>query len=134
MMLKYRERHCPKKNELLHCLIPAPPKYKNPFRWPQSREYAWYDNLPHRELSIEKAIQNWIQVEDDRFRFPGGGPMFPRGADAYIDDIDALIPWNLSAFASLLFGFDRGVAAGRTDLGFFEKVVFNFVFPAHGWS
>ncbi|CAL9071699.1 unnamed protein product [Musa textilis] len=92
MMLKYRERHCPKKNELLHCLIPAPPKYKNPFRWPQSRDYAWYDNIPHRELSIEKAVQNWIQVEDDRFRFPGGGTMFPRGADAYIDDIDALIP------------------------------------------
>ncbi|CAD5190440.1 unnamed protein product [Musa acuminata subsp. malaccensis] len=92
MMLKYRERHCPKKNELLHCLIPAPPKYKNPFRWPRSRDYAWYDNIPHRELSIEKAVQNWIQVEDDRFRFPGGGTMFPRGADAYIDDIDALVP------------------------------------------
>lgn len=91
-MLKYRERHCPKKEELLRCLIPAPPKYKNPFKWPQSRDYAWYDNIPHRELSIEKAVQNWIQVEGDKFRFPGGGTMFPRGADAYIDDIDALIP------------------------------------------
>lgn len=90
-MLKYRERHCPTKEELLLCLIPAPPKYKNPFKWPQSRDYAWYDNIPHRELSIEKAIQNWIQVEGDRFRFPGGGTMFPRGADAYIDDIDELI-------------------------------------------
>lgn len=91
-MLKYRERHCPKKEELLRCLIPPPPKYKNPFKWPQSRDYAWYDNIPHRELSIEKAVQNWIQVEGDKFRFPGGGTMFPRGADAYIDDIDALIP------------------------------------------
>ncbi|XP_020276878.1 probable methyltransferase PMT17 [Asparagus officinalis] len=91
-MLKFRERHCPKKEEILKCLIPAPPKYKNPFKWPQSRDYAWYDNIPHRELSIEKAVQNWIQVEGDRFRFPGGGTMFPRGADAYIDDIDALIP------------------------------------------
>lgn len=91
-MLKYRERHCPKKEELLRCLIPAPPKYKNPFKWPQSRDYAWYDNIPHRELSIEKAVQNWIQVEGDKFRFPGGGTMFPRGADAYIDDIDVLIP------------------------------------------
>uniref|UniRef100_A0A1D1XI75 Methyltransferase n=1 Tax=Anthurium amnicola TaxID=1678845 RepID=A0A1D1XI75_9ARAE len=90
-MLIYRERHCPNKEELLECMIPAPPKYKNPFKWPQSRDYAWYDNIPHRELSIEKAVQNWIQVEGDRFRFPGGGTMFPRGADAYIDDIDALI-------------------------------------------
>ncbi|GAB4858116.1 hypothetical protein Ancab_016018 [Ancistrocladus abbreviatus] len=91
-MLKYRERHCPTKEELLLCLIPAPPKYKMPFKWPQSRDYAWYDNIPHKELSIEKAVQNWIQVEGDRFRFPGGGTMFPRGADAYIDDINALIP------------------------------------------
>ncbi|KAK9145953.1 hypothetical protein Sjap_005856 [Stephania japonica] len=91
-MLKYRERHCPEKNELMMCLIPAPPKYKNPFKWPQSRDYAWYDNIPHKELSIEKAVQNWIQVEGDRFRFPGGGTMFPRGADAYIDDINKLIP------------------------------------------
>jgi hypothetical protein len=91
-MLKYRERHCPTKDELLLCLIPAPPKYKTPFKWPQSRDYAWYDNIPHNELSIEKAVQNWIQVEGDRFRFPGGGTMFPRGADAYIDDISELIP------------------------------------------
>ncbi|KAG0452739.1 hypothetical protein HPP92_025403 [Vanilla planifolia] len=87
----YRERHCPKQKEFLRCLIPAPPNYKNPFKWPQSRDYAWYDNIPHRELSIEKAVQNWIQVDGDRFRFPGGGTMFPRGADAYIDDINTLI-------------------------------------------
>ncbi|CAA0841854.1 Probable methyltransferase PMT18 [Striga hermonthica] len=91
-MLKYRERHCPTKDELLRCLVPAPPNYKSPFKWPQSRDYAWYSNIPHKELSIEKAVQNWIQVEGDRFRFPGGGTMFPRGADAYIDDISALIP------------------------------------------
>ncbi|XP_047340678.1 probable methyltransferase PMT17 [Impatiens glandulifera] len=89
--LIYRERHCPTKDELLKCLIPAPPHYKTPFKWPQSRDYAWYDNIPHKELSIEKAIQNWIQVEGDRFRFPGGGTGFPRGADAYIDDINELI-------------------------------------------
>ncbi|XP_021856692.2 probable methyltransferase PMT17 [Spinacia oleracea] len=91
-MMKYRERHCPVKEELMQCLIPPPPKYKTPFKWPQSRDIAWYDNIPHKELSIEKAIQNWIQVEGDRFRFPGGGTMFPRGADAYIDDINKLIP------------------------------------------
>ncbi|XAR70075.1 hypothetical protein NMG60_11026814 [Bertholletia excelsa] len=91
-MLKYRERHCPSREEQLRCLIPAPPKYKAPFKWPQSRDYAWYANIPHRELSVEKAVQNWIQVEGDRFRFPGGGTMFPHGADAYIDDIAELVP------------------------------------------
>ncbi|KAJ3672538.1 hypothetical protein LUZ60_007259 [Juncus effusus] len=90
-MLKYRERHCPKKDEILKCLIPAPINYKNPFKWPESRDFAWYDNIPHRELSIEKAVQNWIQVEGKRFKFPGGGTMFPHGADKYIDDINELI-------------------------------------------
>ena len=89
---KYRERHCPEKNEILKCLIPAPPRYKNPFPWPKSRDYAWFANVPHRELTVEKAVQNWIQVEDDKFRFPGGGTMFPHGADAYIDDMNKLIP------------------------------------------
>lgn len=66
-ILKYRERHCPQTEELLSCLIPTPPKYKNPFKWPKSRDYAWFDNIPHKELSIEKFVQNWIQVEGDRF-------------------------------------------------------------------
>ncbi|XP_020683333.1 probable methyltransferase PMT17 [Dendrobium catenatum] len=91
-MLVYRERHCPTKDELIRCLIPAPPGYKKPFKWPQSRDYAWYHNIPHKKLSVEKAVQNWIQVEGDRFLFPGGGTMFPEGADAYIDDINELIP------------------------------------------
>ncbi|OAY68192.1 putative methyltransferase PMT17, partial [Ananas comosus] len=91
-MLVYRERHCPAADELVRCLVPAPSGYKAPFKWPMSRDYAWYGNIPHKELSIEKAVQNWIRVEGDRFRFPGGGTMFPRGANAYIDDINALVP------------------------------------------
>ncbi|TYG44455.1 hypothetical protein E1A91_D11G096600v1 [Gossypium mustelinum] len=90
-MLIYRERHCPEKDELLKCRIPAPYGYKVPFRWPQGREFAWFANVPHKELTVEKKNQNWIKVEGDRFRFPGGGTMFPHGADAYIDDIDKLI-------------------------------------------
>lgn len=87
----YRERHCPEKRELLKCLIPAPTGYRNPFPWPASRDVAWFANVPHKELSVEKAVQNWIRVDGDKFRFPGGGTMFPHGADAYIDDIDKLI-------------------------------------------
>ncbi|KAF9616890.1 hypothetical protein IFM89_032852 [Coptis chinensis] len=89
--LIYRERHCPEREELLKCRVPAPYGYKNPFPWPKSRNYAWYANVPHKHLTVEKAVQNWIRVEGDRFRFPGGGTMFPNGADAYIDDIGKLI-------------------------------------------
>ncbi|KAL3524242.1 hypothetical protein ACH5RR_017076 [Cinchona calisaya] len=89
--LTYRERHCPEKGELLKCRVPAPYGYKNPFKWPLSRDLAWFANVPHKELTVEKAVQNWIRYEGDRFRFPGGGTMFPHGADAYIDDIGKLI-------------------------------------------
>lgn len=111
-MLKYRERHCPSKEELLHCLIPAPPNYKTPFKWPQSRDYAWYDNIPHKELSIEKAIQNWIQVDGQRFRFPGGGTMFPHGADKYIDDIAQLIPLTDGAIRTAI---DTGCGVSKNE-------------------
>ncbi|KAL4384535.1 hypothetical protein GQ457_15G018700 [Hibiscus cannabinus] len=90
-MLIYRQRHCPEKKELLKCRVPAPYGYEVPFRWPKSREFAWFANAPHKELAVEKKNQNWIKVEGEQFRFPGGGTMFPRGADAYIDDIDKLI-------------------------------------------
>lgn len=89
--LIYRERHCPMMDEKLGCLIPAPPGYKNPLPWPKSRELVWYANVPHKELTVEKAVQNWIQYEGDKFRFPGGGTMFPKGANAYINDINNLI-------------------------------------------
>ncbi|KAF3788497.1 putative methyltransferase [Nymphaea thermarum] len=92
--LVYRERHCPERHELLKCRIPAPHGYKLPFQWPESRDWAWFANVPHRELTVEKAVQNWIQVQGQRFRFPGGGTMFPRGADAYIDEIERLIPFR----------------------------------------
>ncbi|CAK9134455.1 unnamed protein product [Ilex paraguariensis] len=90
-MLIYRERHCPEKNELMKCRVPAPFGYTTPFRWPESRDSVWYANVPHKHLTVEKAGQNWVRFEGDRFRFPGGGTMFPRGADAYIDDIGKLI-------------------------------------------
>lgn len=52
---------------------------------------VWYANVPHKWLTVEKAGQNWVRFEEDRFTFPGGGTMFPRGADAYIDEIGRII-------------------------------------------
>ncbi|WJX87066.1 hypothetical protein P8452_69295 [Trifolium repens] len=89
--LIYRERHCPLQEEILRCRIPAPFGYRLPLRWPESRDFAWYANVPHKELTVEKKNQNWVRFNGNRFRFPGGGTMFPRGANAYVDDIGKLI-------------------------------------------
>ncbi|KAK1326382.1 putative methyltransferase PMT2 [Acorus calamus] len=90
--MNYRERHCPKESEKLHCLIPAPEGYVTPFPWPKSRDYVHYANVPYKSLTVEKAVQNWVQFKGDVFKFPGGGTMFPQGADAYIDELASVIP------------------------------------------
>ncbi|KAL9315082.1 hypothetical protein ACSQ67_016083 [Phaseolus vulgaris] len=69
--LIYRERHCPVEAEALRCRIPAPFGYRVPLRWPESRDAAWFANVPHKELTVEKKNQNWVRFEGDRFRFPG---------------------------------------------------------------
>ncbi|XP_060196811.1 probable methyltransferase PMT2 [Lycium barbarum] len=88
----YRERHCPPPEKKLRCLIPAPKGYVTPFPWPKSRDYVPYANAPYKSLTVEKAIQNWIQYEGNVFRFPGGGTQFPQGADKYIDQLASVIP------------------------------------------
>ncbi|KAM7480013.1 hypothetical protein LguiA_028226 [Lonicera macranthoides] len=90
--MNYRERHCPPAEEKLRCLIPAPKGYVTPFPWPKSRDYVPFANAPYKSLTVEKAVQNWIQYEGNVFRFPGGGTQFPHGADAYIDQLASVIP------------------------------------------
>ncbi|KAK2355096.1 hypothetical protein P8452_75306 [Trifolium repens] len=90
--MNYRERHCPPEEEKLHCMIPAPKGYVTPFPWPKSRDYVPYANAPYKSLTVEKAIQNWIQYEGNVFRFPGGGTQFPQGADKYIDQLASVVP------------------------------------------
>ncbi|GJN31627.1 hypothetical protein PR202_gb20044 [Eleusine coracana subsp. coracana] len=65
----YRERHCPPEKEKLHCLIPAPKGYVAPFPWPKSRDFVSYANVPHKSLTVEKAIQNWVHYEGNVFRY-----------------------------------------------------------------
>jgi hypothetical protein len=48
--------------------------------------------VPHKSLTVEKAIQNWVHYEGNVFRFPGGGTQFPQGADTYIDQLASVIP------------------------------------------
>ncbi|KAF3969745.1 hypothetical protein CMV_006498 [Castanea mollissima] len=103
--MNYRERHCPPEEEKLHCLIPAPKGYVTPFPWPKSRDYVPYANAPYKSLTVEKAVQNWIQYEGNVFRFPGGGTQFPQGADAYINQLASVIP------------FDNGMVRTALDTG-----------------
>ncbi|MCO5575643.1 hypothetical protein L7F22_029445 [Adiantum nelumboides] len=56
----------------------------------------------HKELTMEKAIQNWIQFESDHFCFLGNESMFSQGAGTYIDDIAAPIPMSDGSFHTAL--------------------------------
>ncbi|CAL5355800.1 unnamed protein product [Camellia sinensis] len=106
----YRERHCPPKEEKLHCLIPAPRGYVTPFSWPKSRDYVYYANVPYKSLTVEKAVQNWVEFQGNVFKFPGGGTMFPQGADAYIDELASVIP---IADGSIRTALDTGCGVCR---------------------
>lgn len=116
----YRERHCPRDEEKLHCLIPAPKGYVTPFSWPKSRDYVPYANAPYKSLTVEKAVQNWIQYEGNVFRFPGGGTQFPHGADAYINDLASIIPLDNGMVRTAL---DTGCGVASWGAYLFKKNV-----------
>ncbi|CAM8913996.1 unnamed protein product [Rhodiola kirilowii] len=118
--MNYRERHCPPEDKKLHCLIPAPKGYATPFPWPKSRDYVPYVNAPYKSLTVEKAIQNWIQYEGNVFRFPGGGTQFPHGADAYINDLAAVIPMDSGMVRTAL---DTGCGVASWGAYLFKKNV-----------
>ncbi|RRT60373.1 hypothetical protein B296_00011303 [Ensete ventricosum] len=118
----YRERHCPPDKEKLYCLVPAPEGYVAPFPWPKSRDYVAYANVPYKSLTVEKAVQNWVQYEGNVFRFPGGGTQFPQGADKYIDQLASVIPIANGTVRTALdtgcgFALERGVPAVIGVLG-----------------
>ncbi|CAI5483248.1 unnamed protein product [Closterium sp. Yama58-4] len=109
--LAHRERHCPKSSEQLNCLIPPPVGYKRPLPWPQSRDEAWYVNVPHKQLTTAKADQNWIRYDEqtEKFSFPGGGTMFHKGADHYLEELGKLIPLTDGSIRTAL---DTGCGVG----------------------
>lgn len=123
--MNYRERHCPPEEEKLHCLIPAPKGYITPFPWPKSREYVPYANAPHKSLTVEKAVQNWVQYEGDLLRFPGGGTQFPHGADAYIDQLASVIPMGNGTVRTAL---DTGCGVASWGAYLFKKNVITMSF------
>ncbi|CAH9144038.1 unnamed protein product [Cuscuta epithymum] len=118
--MMYRERHCPPEEEKLRCLVPAPNGYVTPFPWPKSRDYVPFANAPHKSLTVEKAVQNWVQYEGNVFRFPGGGTQFPQGADAYIKQLASVIPIDNGVVRTAL---DTGCGVASWGAYLFEKNV-----------
>ncbi|CAK8571757.1 unnamed protein product [Lathyrus sativus] len=86
-LMEHYERHCPVPERRFNCLIPPPPGYKIPIKWPKSRDQVWRANIPHTHLATEKSDQNWMVVKGEKIVFPGGGTHFHRGADKYIASI-----------------------------------------------
>ncbi|KAK1355289.1 Methyltransferase [Heracleum sosnowskyi] len=84
------ERHCPEKS--LSCIVPTPIGYTTPIPWPTSRDEVWFSNVPHARLAEAKGGQNWILVDKNKFKFPGGGTQFIHGADQYLDQISKMVP------------------------------------------
>ncbi|CAN6374510.1 unnamed protein product [Urochloa humidicola] len=87
---EHRERHCPTSPPT--CLVPSPPAYRDPIRWPHSRDRIWYHNVPHKALAEYKGHQNWVKVSGEHLTFPGGGTQFKHGALRYIDMIQDASP------------------------------------------
>ncbi|XP_052197879.1 probable methyltransferase PMT9 [Diospyros lotus] len=90
-LMEHYERHCPPPRRRYNCLIPPPNGYKIPIRWPASRDEVWKANIPHTHLALEKSDQNWMFVDGDKIKFPGGGTHFHYGADKYISAIAAML-------------------------------------------
>ncbi|KAL1564249.1 putative methyltransferase PMT9 [Salvia divinorum] len=90
-LMEHYERHCPPPERRFNCRIPPPAGYKIPIRWPMSRDHVWKANIPHTHLAKEKSDQNWMVVEGEKIKFPGGGTHFHYGADKYIAAIAGML-------------------------------------------
>jgi len=114
--LTFLERHCPPLFDRKECLVPPPDGYKPPIKWPKSRDECWYRNVPYDWINKQKSNQNWLRKEGEKFRFPGGGTMFPHGVSAYVDLMQDLIPEMKDGTIRTAIDTGCGVASWGGDL------------------
>ncbi|KAI3694219.1 hypothetical protein L1987_77181 [Smallanthus sonchifolius] len=114
--LTFMERHCPSVFDRKECLIPPPDGYKEPIRWPKSKDECWYRNVPYDWINKQKSNQHWLRKEGEKFYFPGGGTMFPNGVSAYVDLMQDLIPGMKDGTVRTTIDTGCGVASWGGDL------------------
>ncbi|KAK9716115.1 hypothetical protein RND81_06G212000 [Saponaria officinalis] len=114
--LTFLERHCPPIFERKECLVPPPDGYKQPIRWPKSKNECWYRNVPYDWINTQKSNQNWLRKEGEKFLFPGGGTMFPKGVSHYVDLMVDLIPQMKDGTVRTAIDTGCGVASWGGDL------------------
>lgn len=62
----------------------------------------WFNNTPHNKIAELKADQGWMTQDGDFFTFPGGGTMFPNGAEGYVQKLEKYIPIGTSTIRTAL--------------------------------
>jgi hypothetical protein len=67
--------------------VPALPKLTAKFIM-----QIWHDNMPYGKIAERKGHQGWMKQEGSYFIFPGGGTMFPDGAEQYIEKLTQYVP------------------------------------------
>ncbi|BBN13222.1 protein MpPMT.5 [Marchantia polymorpha subsp. ruderalis] len=110
-LMEHFERHCPPPQQRLNCLIPPPPNYQVPVKWPESRDEVWQANIPHTFLATNKSDQHWMELQGDKAIFPGGGTHFHDGADKYIANLGKMLgeaDGDLSKAGKIRTVFDVG--------------------------
>lgn len=82
-------------------------------------------NVPYDWINKQKSNQNWLRKEGEKFLFPGGGTMFPRGVGAYVDLMQDLIPEMKDG--TVRTAIDTGCGVSQT----FIFLLLFMVFPSY---
>ncbi|ONK80412.1 uncharacterized protein A4U43_C01F17380 [Asparagus officinalis] len=123
----YRERHCDdRRGGAVPCaaaggvsdpdLLAGEPSQSTPSRSSPNEVYfwcsslqknieIWHGNMPYDKIADRKGHQGWMKKEGPYFIFPGGGTMFPDGAEQYIEKLGQHIP------------MDKGIVRTALDMG-----------------
>ncbi|XP_052295812.1 probable methyltransferase PMT21, partial [Citrus sinensis] len=75
-----------------------------------------FRNVPYDWINKQKSNQNWLRKQGEKFLFPGGGTMFPKGVGAYVDLMRDLIPEIKDGTVRTAIDIGCGVASWGGDL------------------
>ena len=61
--------------------------------------------MPYGKIAERKGHHGWMKHEGSYFIFPGGGTMFPDGAEQYIEKLSQYVPLKTGVLRT---GLDMG--------------------------